>query len=151
MVKLLINLYWLGAIYVFGITIIMGFSLPHTLKIFREAKKFNKALIIFTTLFLIGFVIQTFPGFNCLERKNLFYPLYGITYLIFYKISDNYIINTKGRHMYYLTIRHIKDEESKKSTSLENIIQIFNLIASLALSNYVSFLLVKLIYNCQKY
>lgn len=93
-------------------------------------------------------LLQLDENYNCLERRNLFYPAYGILFLLLYKISDNYIQKKLGRHMYYLTMWQLRDEESSKSTWLENIIQTANFIATFALSYYISMGIVRLLYSC---
>ena len=139
------NLYWLGEIFIFGIVMFMGFVLPHTLRIFRLSRMYKRTLIISIALFLIGIGLQFDDDYNCLERQNLFYPVYGILFLLFYKLSDNFILRKKKGHMYYLTMWQIKDEESSKSTGLENILQFVNFVCTLTLSYYGSILIIKLL------
>ena len=142
------NLYWFGGVFIFGIVGIMGFALPHTLRIFRLPRMYKRALIISIVLFIIGIGLQFDENFDCLERRNLFYPIYGIIYLLLYKLSDDYIQKKKGRHMYYLTIWQIRDEESGKSTGFENLIQYVNYIITFSLSYYGSMGIIKGMYSC---
>ncbi|MFN3967932.1 hypothetical protein [Flavobacterium sp.] len=142
------SLYWFGGVFIFGIVIIMGFALPHTLRIFRLPRMYKRALIISIVLLVIGIVLQFDDSFDCLERRNLFYPVYGILYLLLYKISDNFILKKKGRNMYYLTMWQLKDEESGKSTNIENLIQYANFIICLCTSYYGSMLIIKSLYSC---
>lgn len=141
------NIYWLGGIFIFGIVSTMGFVLPHTLRVLRNPRTYKRALITSVVLLLIGIGLQFDKNYNCLERRNLLYPIYGIVYLFLYKVSDNFIQKKKGRHMYYLTIRYIKDEESNNSTAIENLIQLINYIITFGLSYYGSMMIISMIYN----
>lgn len=142
------NLYWFGAVFIFGIVMLMGFVLPHTLRIFRLSRMYKRALSSSIVLLIIGVVLQFDENYDCLERQNLFYPIYGILFLLFYKLSDNFILKKKDRHMYYLTMWQLRDEESSKSTVLENILQLINFIFTFILSYYGSMGIIKLTYIC---
>jgi hypothetical protein len=146
--ELIKNLYWFGGVFTFGIVGMMGFAFPHTLRFFRLPRMYRRALIISIILLIIGILLQLDENYDCLERRNLLYPTYGILFLLLYKISDNYIQKKLGRQMYYLTMFQLRDEESSKSTWLENIIQIGNLIASFALPYYASMEIIRLLYYC---
>lgn len=142
------NLYWFGSVFIFGIVTLMGFVVPHTLRIFRLPRMYKRALTLSIVLFIIGLALQFDENYDCLERQNLLYPIYGIVFLLFYKLSDNFIKKKFGRHMYYLTMWQIRDEESSKSTGLENTLQFLNFIFTFIFSYYGSMETIKLIYIC---
>lgn len=126
----------------------MGFVLPHTLRIFRLPRMYNRALIISILLLGIGIAFEFDESYDCLEKRNLLYPSYGILFLILYKIADNFIQKRLGRNMFYLTLWQLKDEESIKSTNLENLIQYINMIATFSVPYFVSWGIIKLSYSC---
>lgn len=127
---------------------IMGFALPHTLRIFRLPRMYNRALAVSILLLCIGIALEFDKSYDCLEKRNLLYPSYGILFLILYRISDKYIQKKMGRHMFYLTMWQLKDEESIKSTKLENLIQYLNLIATFSIPYYLSWAIIKWSYSC---
>lgn len=145
----MVDIYWFFILFVFVI-IMMGLLLPHLLSIFRIPRIFNQALSICIFLFVVGIIFQFQDNFNCDDRRGLFYPLYGIVFLILYKIADNVALKKLGRHMYYryLLSRYYTNEKAEQSTLMENIAQILIFLMTFIIPYYSSFWIVKCWYSC---
>lgn len=116
-------LYGIFAFLILGTSFVTILLLPQSLRFLRITRIYNQVLFLCVILLLVGIGLQFQDNYNCDERHYLFYPLYPIVFLSLYKITDIIILKKLNRHMYYLTMRHVVDEESSNSTFLENIIQ----------------------------
>jgi len=128
--ELINGIYFIFAFLVIGTSFVTILLLPHTLRFLRISRIYYQILILCFILFLVGIGLQFQQKWNYDERRLLFYPLYSIVFLALYKLSDKIILKKLNRHMYYLTMWQIRDEESAKSTLFENVMQIIIVFVS---------------------
>lgn len=117
------GLYGIFAFLILGTSFVTILVLPQSLRFLRISRIYNQVLFLCVILLLVGIGLQFQDNYNCDERHYLFYPSYPIVFLLLYKITDIIILKKLNRHMYYLTMKNVVDEESSNSTFLENIIQ----------------------------
>lgn len=144
----IINLYLIIGFLQVGTLLVMGFVLPHTLRFFRNPRIYRQALFLSLFLLIIGMFLQLFENYNCDERRLMYYPLCPLLFLLLYKLTDNITLRKLNRHMYYLTMWQIRDEESAKSTLIENIVQYSIFILSFYIPTQMSYWVVNTFYNC---
>ena len=144
----IINVYLFIGIFLTGSLFIMGYTLPHTLKFFRYPRIYKQVLSTFIVLLIIGIALQYIENPNCEDKTFLFHPLFAIVFLLLYKIADIIALKKLNRHMYYLTSRYQKDEESKKSTLKENIVQYLIYFLSIYIPLKTIFWILKNWYSC---
>lgn len=145
---LFIILYLIIGFIVIGTLIVMGYVIPHTLRYFRYTRFYNQALTSSIILLIIGIALQLIENQNCEERRLMFYPLCPLIFLLLYKLSDNIALKKLKRHMYYLTMWQIRDEESSKSTLIENIAQHVIFFSSIFIPIVISNWIVNNWYSC---
>ena len=131
-----------------GTLIVMGYVIPHSLRFFRYSRFYTQALVSSFILLLIGIALQSYENQDCDERRLMFYPLCLLIFLLLYKLSDNIAMKKLKRHMYYLTMWQIRDEESSKSTLIENITQYTIFLISIFIPMAVSNWFVNNWYSC---
>jgi hypothetical protein len=78
----------------------------------------------------------------------MFYPLCPLIFLLLYKLTDNIALRKLNRHMYYLTMWQIRDEESAKSTLIENVVQYSIFLLSIYIPSQISYWAVNNWYSC---
>lgn len=146
--ELINGIYFIFALLTIGTSFVTILLLPHTLRFLRIPRIYNQILVLCAILFLVGIGLQFQKNWNCDERRYLFYPLYSIVFLLLYKLSDKRILKKLNRHMYYLTMWQIRDEESAKSTLIENIIQILIVFISVYIPMTASSWILKIWHYC---
>jgi hypothetical protein len=116
----------------------MVYAIPHTLRFFRYPRIYNQALLLSLCLLIIGVVLQFSENPNCDDRRFMFYPLCPLIFLLLYKFADNIALKKFNRHMYYLTMWQVRDEESAKSTLIENVVQYSIFLLSIYIPSFIS-------------
>lgn len=144
----IINLYLLLGFFLIGPLIVMGYVVPHTLKFFRYPKIYNQALFLSLSLLVLGLVLQFSDNINCDDRRLMFYPLGSSIFLLLYRLLDNISLKILNRHMYYLTMWQFRDEESLKSTLIENVAQYSIFLLSIYIPTCISNWVVDNWYSC---
>ena len=144
----IINLYLIIGLFLIVTLVVMGFVIPHTLKFFRNRKIYNQSLILNICLLVIGIGLQYVENQNCDNKRLMFYPLCPIIFLLLYKLSDNIALKKLNRHMFYLTMWQFRDEESAKSTIIENVAQYLIFFLSIYIPAYIGFWVVNNWYSC---
>jgi len=146
--ELINGIYFIFAFLVIGTSFVTILLLPHTLRFLRISRIYYQILILCFILFLVGIGLQFQQKWNYDERRLLFYPLYSIVFLALYKLSDKIILKKLNRHMYYLTMWQIRDEESAKSTLFENVMQIIIVFVSVYVPMITSTWILKAWHYC---
>jgi hypothetical protein len=144
----IINLYLIIGFFLIGTLLVMGYVIPHTLRFFRYPRIYKQALFLSLGLLIIGIFLQFFENHNCDERRLMLYPLCPLIFLLLYKITDNIALRKLNRHMYYLTMWQIRDEESAKSTLIENVVQYSIFLLSIYIPTQISYWAVNNWYSC---
>ncbi len=144
----IINLYLIIGFFLIGTLLVMGYVIPHTLRFFRYPRIYKQTLFLSFCLLIIGIFLQFFENHNCDERRLMFYPLCPLIFLLLYKLTDNIALRKLNRHMYYLTMWQIRDEESAKSTLIENVVQYSIFLLSIYIPSQISYWAVNNWYSC---
>ena len=142
------GLYAIFACFIIVTSIFFVTVIPHKLRWLRISKFYNGFLLLCSILLIVGVALQFQDNFNCDERLIMFFPLYSITFLLLYKLCDYIALKKLKRHMYYLTMRGIYDEESINSTIIENIAQFAVIAISIYFPMTLSSWIAKIWYSC---
>lgn len=104
---------------------------PSWHRILRNKTTYN--ILLFLSFIFILATVYNFNNYAKEDRAFLFGALCPTTFLLFYKMFDRIIQNKLKRHLYFGTKNTILfvDEETKESTWIEMVIQIFLFIVPL--------------------
>ncbi|WP_428231463.1 hypothetical protein [Flavobacterium sp.] len=119
---------------------------PPAHRILRNKKTYN-LFLYFSILSPILSIIAYNNGMLQNRKETSFLSLYFLIFLIMYKYFDNYILKKNGRNLYfkikYNTVWN--DEESDKTTSIEEWFQISLTILPLLLCYFLKYIILDII------